>query len=148
MFVYFEGEREWAGKGQGGGGKKRIPSRLCAASAEPDTGLEPLNHEIMTWALVMTRPRVGCLTNWATLVPHEDSLDLASCRRWSLSLPKWNYLTLRVVKLIASEFCRQKCLEVALGICFFKLLNPLNYKFQEKLSCIAPSPTQLETWYD
>ena len=27
---------------------KRIPSRLCTASAEPDEGLELMNHEIMT----------------------------------------------------------------------------------------------------
>ena len=36
---------------QRGDGKKkreRIPSRLCAFSAEPDMGLDLMNHEIMT----------------------------------------------------------------------------------------------------
>ena len=32
--------------------RKRIPSRLCAVSAEPNAGLEPTNHEIMTTAEV------------------------------------------------------------------------------------------------
>ena len=39
-------------------------SRLWAVSTEPSTGLEPTNHEIVTWA------EVGRLTNWATQVPH------------------------------------------------------------------------------
>ena len=30
------------------GGEERIPSRLCAVSAEPDVGLDPMNLEIMT----------------------------------------------------------------------------------------------------
>ena len=29
-------------------GRQRIPSRLCAVSIEPDTGLELTNREIMT----------------------------------------------------------------------------------------------------
>ena len=29
-------------------GRERIPARLCAVSAEPDGGLNPRNHEIMT----------------------------------------------------------------------------------------------------
>ena len=28
--------------------RERIPSRLCPVSTEPDGGLEPTNHEIMT----------------------------------------------------------------------------------------------------
>ena len=30
--------------------RKRIPSRLCIVSAEPNVGLEPTNHDIVTWA--------------------------------------------------------------------------------------------------
>ena len=30
--------------------RERIPSRLCVVSTEPDGGLKPPNHEIMTWA--------------------------------------------------------------------------------------------------
>ena len=29
-------------------GRERIPSRLCAVRAEPDTGLELTNQEVMT----------------------------------------------------------------------------------------------------
>ena len=38
-------------------------SRLWNVSTEPDVGLEPTDHEIMTWA------EVGCLDNWATQAP-------------------------------------------------------------------------------
>ena len=31
-------------------GRERISSRLHTVSAEPDVGLELMNHEIMTWA--------------------------------------------------------------------------------------------------
>ena len=43
--------------------ESEIGSRLWAVSTEPDAGLEPMNHEILTWA------KVGCLTDWATQVP-------------------------------------------------------------------------------
>ena len=36
------------GEGQRERGRERIPSRLHAVSAEPDTGLKLMNHEIMT----------------------------------------------------------------------------------------------------
>ena len=38
-------------------------SRLWAVSTDPDTGLELVNWEIMTWA------KVRCSTDWATQVP-------------------------------------------------------------------------------
>ena len=38
-------------------------SRLWAVSPEPDAGLEPVNHKIMTWA------EVGCPTDGATQAP-------------------------------------------------------------------------------
>ena len=44
--IYFERER--VGEGQRKGGGERIPSRLCAVGMEPDTGLEFMNHEVMT----------------------------------------------------------------------------------------------------
>ena len=40
--------REWGSGGEGG--RQRIPSRLCTASAESGVGLEPTNREIMIWA--------------------------------------------------------------------------------------------------
>ena len=30
------------------GERERIPSRLCTVSTEPDVGLQPMSHEIMT----------------------------------------------------------------------------------------------------
>ena len=59
-FIYFEREREhtqWRGRERG---RKRIPSRLHAVSAEPDVGLDLTNREITT------RSRVGCLIDRAT----------------------------------------------------------------------------------
>ena len=49
MFIYFERER-YSANGRWGQRERRerIPSRLHIVSAEPDVGLEPTNHEIMT----------------------------------------------------------------------------------------------------
>ena len=63
MFLHF-----WKTEGEQGRGRERdteskAGSRLRAVSTEPDTGLEPTNCEVMTWA------EVGRLTNWATQVP-------------------------------------------------------------------------------
>ena len=66
--VYFwEKERE---RTQGGGRLERegdteaeAGPRLWAVGTEPEAGLEPTDHEIMTWA------EVRHLTNWATQVP-------------------------------------------------------------------------------
>ena len=47
-------ETEIAQVGEGQGERERervrmrIPSRLCTVSTEPDEGLEPTNHEIVT----------------------------------------------------------------------------------------------------
>ena len=46
-------------------------SRLRAVSTEPDTGLEPTDREIMTWA------EVGRSTNWATQGPQDLILEFA-----------------------------------------------------------------------
>ena len=47
-----------------GGTESEACSRLWAVRTEPDAELELTNHEIMTWA------KVGCLTDWATQMPH------------------------------------------------------------------------------
>ena len=44
--------REHACTKRGGAERERIPSRLSAVSAEPDTGLDPTNCEIMTLAKI------------------------------------------------------------------------------------------------
>ena len=71
MFVYF-----WESKRQSvsGGGAERegdteseAGSRLWAVSTDPNTGLEPTNCEIMTWA------KVRRSTDWATQAPHNNT---------------------------------------------------------------------------
>ena len=65
MFLfYFESERDRQCVGGGEGDTEyKAGSRLPAISTEPNGGLKPTNHEIMTWAAV------GRLTNWATQAP-------------------------------------------------------------------------------
>ena len=48
LFIYLGGEytHEW-GRGREREGE-RIPSRLCAVSTQPDSGLSLSNHEIVT----------------------------------------------------------------------------------------------------
>ena len=50
MFIYFERERACAHKlGRGRErGREKFPGRLHAVSVEPDTGLDPRNHAVMT----------------------------------------------------------------------------------------------------
>ena len=52
-----ERERETPSVSGGGAEREgdRFPSRLCMVSAEPNTGLKPTNHKIMT----ELKPRVG-----------------------------------------------------------------------------------------
>ena len=69
MFIYFR-DRKSTSKGEGQREletESEACSRLWAVSTEPDTGLEPINREIMTWA------EVEHLTNWATQVPQDTS---------------------------------------------------------------------------
>ena len=61
--VYFwKRECEWE-RGREGDTESEAGSRLQAVSTEPDTGFEPINCEIMTWA------EVGHLANWASQAP-------------------------------------------------------------------------------
>ena len=54
VFIYFE--RELVSQGRG---KERGRERISVVSTEPDAGLEPTNHEIMT----EPKSRIGCLTD-------------------------------------------------------------------------------------
>ena len=66
MFISFwerERYRVWAVAGQKKRGRHRIQSRLWAVSTEPDVGLEPMNHGMVTWA------EVGRSTYWVTQHP-------------------------------------------------------------------------------
>ena len=74
MFIYFW-ERERERERESGGGAERegnidteAGSRHWAVSTEPDVELELTDHEIMTWA------EVRCLADWATQVPHDESI--------------------------------------------------------------------------
>ena len=56
LFIYFDRKIVLASAGEGGErGRQRIPCRLCAASAEPDVGLNPMIREIMTLAKIKSR---------------------------------------------------------------------------------------------
>ena len=48
VFIYFEQERIQSGTGQTERQRERIPGRLHTVSTEPNMGLDPQNHEIMT----------------------------------------------------------------------------------------------------
>ena len=66
LFIYFERqiECEWGrSREREGDTESEAGSRLWAVSTEPDTGLELMNGEIMTWAEVWRS------THWATQVP-------------------------------------------------------------------------------
>ena len=64
--VLFIFERQSTSRGRAereGDTEPEAGSGLWAVSTEPDTGLELINHEIMTWA------EVGHVTHWDTQVP-------------------------------------------------------------------------------
>ena len=49
MFIFErETECEWVGAEREGGTESEAGSRLQGVSTEPDVGLEPTNHEIVT----------------------------------------------------------------------------------------------------
>ena len=67
MFLFiFERKRQDTSRGEAereGDTESEAGSRLWAVITEPDTGLEPMNCEIMTWA------KVRHVTDWATQAP-------------------------------------------------------------------------------
>ena len=70
-----EGGRERASGGRGREtGRERIPSRLCAESAQLDTGLDPMNHEIMTSAEIKSQTLNGLRHPGALITPISSSL--------------------------------------------------------------------------
>ena len=91
MFYLFLRERvsEQAGVSRGGAEREgdtetEAGFRLWAISTEPDVGLEPMNHEIMTWA------EVRCLTNWDTQA-HPLPIFWSS-NLFLVSIGLWNFL--------------------------------------------------------
>ena len=67
MFIYFcERERQSASGGgaeREGDAEAKAGSKLWAVSSQPDVGLEPMDHKIMT------RAKVWRSIDWATQVP-------------------------------------------------------------------------------
>ena len=78
FFIFYFWERRCKeGRGRERG-RERIPSRLLAASAECDAGLE-LNETARSWP--ESKSRVGCLTDWVTPAPLESLFFTAvSCK--------------------------------------------------------------------
>ena len=66
MFIFEQRgtEREQGRREKEGDTESEIGSRLWAVSTEFDTGLEPVDRDIMTWA------KVRRSTDWATQAPH------------------------------------------------------------------------------
>ena len=66
MFIFEQRgtEREQGRREKEGDTESEIGSRLWAVSTEFDTGLEPVDRDIMTWA------KVRRSTDWAAQVPH------------------------------------------------------------------------------
>ena len=85
MFIYFW-EREGQSVSEGGVEREgdtesEAGSTLWAVSTEPDTGLEPRNGEIMTWA------EVGFLTDWAIQMPPKKIFKMYT--KYNTSWSKW-----------------------------------------------------------
>ena len=79
MFIFErETECEWGrGREREGDTELKAGSRLRAVGTEPDTWLEPRNHEIHE---IMTQAEVRHLTDGATQAP--QSSPLYSCINW------------------------------------------------------------------
>ena len=91
-FIHFwkrETEHKWGRAEREGVTESKAYSRLRAVGIEPDAGLEPTNHEIMTWA------QGGRLTNWATQAPLEMHPSWSEVRVCYLSSSAvlWNWCT-------------------------------------------------------
>ena len=67
MFIFKRQSMSGGGAEREGDTESEAGSRLWAVSTEPHAGLEPTNHEIMTWA------EVRGLTDWATQAPQEKA---------------------------------------------------------------------------
>ena len=64
MFIYLflrDTERE-QGRNRERERRERIPSRLHTVCVDPNVGLKPMNHEIMTWAEIKNQRSTNCAT--------------------------------------------------------------------------------------
>ena len=58
MFIYFWERDSMSGEGaeREGDTESETGSRIWAVNTEPDSGLELMSHEIMTWAKLVAQP--------------------------------------------------------------------------------------------
>ena len=87
-------------------------SRLWAINTKPDMRLEPMNHEIITWA------EVGRLTDWTTQAP-QKLLFCSEDRPWE------------------SENCSVKCSNLGdIFVLFYAVISLCHsHTFKKSLSC-------------
>ena len=133
LFTYLRQEAEREGQ--------RIQSRFCADSSEPDTGLELMTHEIMTWR------EVRHLTHWATQAPLSRRLteNWKKKKFWATFytiLKCKKHLHWWMKKEIYSSICLKKCIQSSLD--FFGFLGSysittINY-LRKELRESLPSP--------
>ena len=88
--VYSFWERVQVAEGRG----ESIPSRFCAVSTEPNTGLNPTNREVTTWAH-MSHP--GALSVW--LLISAQVMIPGSCDWAPHQAPHWAWSLLKFLSL-------------------------------------------------
>ena len=103
LFILREGERVCVCMSRGGAerGRQRIQSRLHTISAKPDVGLEPTNHEIMTW--VETKSQ---MLNGATQASHFLESSWTSVRDRCSSIVKSLIFFFIFLSNVSHPFCR------------------------------------------
>ena len=172
--VYFERGRYSlsGGGGEGERGRVRIPSEnLCVASTEPNMGLHPTNHGIMTWAEINS-----WMLNWRShpVTPDESHFRMVSqpCM-WIIGWFRlsqmrnswmWNILITGGARVLNKDTCFN-WLEKLINPCYITscvivtspslphLFLPLNVPewkilWMEGTACIfaASPPFVLESW--
>ena len=126
-----EGQREGDTESEAG-------SRVWAVSTESDMGLEPTNHEIVTWA------KVGHLTDWATRRSYLISFFNICFSFWSCQLPWGHGLSFHLH--CSFSRCKQRLLYQLWGeMIQLLMMLPLSHAScdssaaSHKLSCCPPS---------
>ena len=82
--------------------ESEVCSRLWAVITEPDTGLELMNREIMTWVVA------GCSTNWATQVPHGGLFLCVFYNFWLLAHVSLAFLWKNSARLVLRKHTSRK----------------------------------------
>ena len=107
LFI-FERQSRSRGGAERGNTESEAGSRLPSVSTEPNGGLEPTKHEIITWA------EVRRLTDWATKVP---APSLGSFNENSLYGSYWSefsWISLHWRSLLWINICHNLCFHIFL----------------------------------